>query len=171
MSLKAEKDRLLATLFTKSPALVDLWARSAPILENTAVPWAKYEGNPFEGPVALVTTAGVHLKTQKPFDMEDPEGDCTFRDIPSSSSPDELQITHNYYDHRDADEDVNVVFPLERLNELCREGLVRQVAPRHFSFMGHIRGRQLARLVEETAPAVAAELKRDGIRAAYLTPS
>jgi D-proline reductase (dithiol) PrdB len=171
MSFKSEKDRLLATFFTKSPALVDVWARSAPILENTTVPWAEPAGNPFEGPIALVTTAGVHLRTQEPFDMKHPEGDCTFRDIPSSSSPDALLITHNYYDHRDADEDINVVFPIERLNDLCEEGLVRQVAPRHFSFMGHIRGRQLARLIEETAPAVASELKKDGVRAAYLTPA
>lgn len=171
MSLKSEKDKLLATLFSKNPVLVDLWARSAPILENKTVPWAQPDDDPFEGPVALVTTAGVHLRTQKPFDMANSEGDCTFRDIPSSSSPDELQITHNYYDHRDADEDVNVVFPIERLNELCEEGLVRNVAPRHFSFMGHIRGGQLARLVEETAPAVASEMKKDGVRAVYLTPA
>lgn len=171
MSLKSEKDKLLAAIFTKSPALVDQWAKSARIIENATVPWVQAEGDPLEGPVALVTTAGVHLRSQRPFDMEDPEGDCSFRDIPSSSSPEEITITHNYYDHRDADEDINIVFPIERLNDLRAEGLVRRVACRHFSFMGHIKGTQLAKLIGETAPAAACELKKDGVRAVFLTPA
>ena len=171
MSLKTKKDILLATIFTKNPAFVELWARSAPIIENTTVPWTQVLANPFEGPVALVTTAGVHMRCQKPFDMDDPEGDCTFRQIPSSSSPEELTVTHNYYDRRDADEDINVVFPLERLSDLQQEGLVGRVAPRHFSFMGHITGRQLTRLIEKEAPAVASNLEKDGVRAVFLTPA
>ncbi|HEX7504080.1 MAG TPA: glycine/sarcosine/betaine reductase selenoprotein B family protein [Syntrophales bacterium] len=171
MSIKTEKDKLIAVLFEKHPALVDKWAKSAPIIINTTVPWSPVAGNPAEGPIALVTTAGIHLKSQTPFDMEDSEGDSSFRVIPSSSFTEDLAITHNYYDHGDADADVNVVFPIERLNELCAEGTVGQVAPRHFSFMGHIQGRHLARLIGQTAPIVAAELKKDGVRAVLLTPA
>jgi D-proline reductase (dithiol) PrdB len=169
--MKPAKDKLLASIFTRSPGLVNLWAKKADIVTNTSTPWATAAEDILQGPIALVTTAGVHLIGQPPFDMDDPEGDASFREIPSSAPAGALTITHNYYDHRDADEDVNVVFPLERLNELFGEGMVGQVAPRHFSFMGHITGGQLTRLIEETAPAVAAELKRDGVRAAYLTPS
>jgi D-proline reductase (dithiol) PrdB len=50
-------------------------------------------------------------------------------------------------------------------------GFIGRVARRHFSFMGHILGSRLERLVGETAPAVAAELKRDRVRAVVLTPS
>jgi D-proline reductase (dithiol) PrdB len=171
MSLKTEKDKLVATFFEKHPALVDQWAKSAPIIVNTTVPWSPVAGNPAEGPVALVTTAGVHLKSQTPFDMEDSAGDSSFRVIPSSSSAKDLTITHNYYNHGDADADVNVVFPIERLNELCAEGAVGHVAPRHFSFMGHIEGEHLAGLIGQTAPTVAAELKKDGVRAVFLTPA
>jgi D-proline reductase (dithiol) PrdB len=171
MSIKTEKDKLIAILFEKHPVLVDQWAKSAPIIVNTTVPWSPVTGNPAEGPVALVTTAGVHLKSQTPFDMEDPEGDPSFRVIPSTSFTTDLTITHNYYDHGDADVDVNVVFPIERLDELCAEGTVGRVAPRHFSFMGHIQGGQLTRLIGQTAPTVAAELKKDGVRAVLLTPA
>jgi len=63
------------------------------------------------------------------------------------------------------------VLPMERLQEIAADGFIGEVARRHFSFMGHILGCQLERLAGETAPAVAAELKRDGIRAVFLTPS
>ncbi len=139
-------------------------------MTNTSTPWATAAEDILQGPVALVTTAGVHLIGQPPFDMDDPEGDASFRAIPSSAPAGALTITHNYYDHRDADSDINVVFPVERLQDLEAEGFIGRVARRHFSFMGHILGSRLERLVGETAPAVAAEMKKDGIRAALLTP-
>jgi D-proline reductase (dithiol) PrdB len=102
--------------------------------------------------------------------MDNPEGDTSFREIPSSTPAGALTITHNYYDHRDAEADINVVFPVERLQELASEGFIGRIARRHFSFMGHILGSRLDRLIGETAPALAAEMKKDGIRAALLTP-
>ena len=42
---------------------------------------------------------GLHLNTDLPFDMGDPNGDPTFRTIPLESDPNKWQITHNYYDH------------------------------------------------------------------------
>jgi D-proline reductase (dithiol) PrdB len=168
--LKPEKDKLLASLFTKSPGLVNLWAKRADIVTNTSTLWATPADDILQGPIALVTTAGVHLIGQPSFDMDDPEGDASFREIPSSTPAGALTITHNYYDHQDADADINVVFPVERLKELAAEGFIGKIARRHFSFMGHILGSRLERLVGETAPAVAAEMKKDGIRAALLTP-
>lgn len=169
--LKPEKDKLLASFFANSPGLVNLWAKKADIVTNTSTPWATAAGDILQGPIALVTTGGVHLIGQPPFDMEDPEGDASFREIPSSTPAGALTITHNYYDHRDADMDINVVFPCERLQDLEAEGFIGRVALRHFSFMGHILGSRPERLVGEAAPAVAEELKRDGIRAVVLTPS
>jgi D-proline reductase (dithiol) PrdB len=144
--LKHEKDKLLASLFTKSPGLVNLWAKQADIVTNTSTPWATPASDILNGPISLVTTAGVHLIGQPPFDMDDPEGDASFRDISSS------------------------VFPVELLKELAAEGFIGKIARRHFSFMGHILGSRLERLIGGTAPAVAAEMKQDGIRAALLTP-
>jgi D-proline reductase (dithiol) PrdB len=113
--MKSAKDKLLASIFTNSPMLVNLWAKQADIVTNTSTPWATAAGDILQGPVALVTTAGVHLIGQPPFDMDNPEGDASFRAIPSSAPAGALTITHNYYAHRDADSDINVVFPVERL--------------------------------------------------------
>ncbi len=103
--------------------------------------------------------------------MEDKQGDPTFRAISSKTGPEELMITHNYYDHRDADQDINVVLPFERLNELEAGGIIGGVAPWHFSFMGHITGRHLETLVNQTGPEVARMLKEDGNDAVFLTPA
>jgi D-proline reductase (dithiol) PrdB len=53
--------------------------------------------------------------------MDDGEGDLTCREIRASIPVNELTITHDYYDHEDADRDINVVFPIERLRELESE--------------------------------------------------
>jgi D-proline reductase (dithiol) PrdB len=84
---------------------------------------------------------------------------------------DDLMITHNYYDHQDADQDINVVFPIKRLKEFEAEGMIGQVAPRHFSFMGHILGHHIESLVNRTGPEVAKMLKADGVDAVFLTPA
>jgi D-proline reductase (dithiol) PrdB len=103
--------------------------------------------------------------------MKDPSGDPSFREIPADSFPDNLCITHNYYDHSDADKDINIVFPIERIQLLKKYGEIGDVNPRHFSFMGHIKGHHIDTLLNETAPRVARILKRDGVDAAILTPA
>lgn len=167
------KSRLLARLLARFPALgrrvADSWAEQ--VVENREVPWTPLAKPLSACRVALVTTAGVHRRDQEPFDMHDREGDPSFRVIPSHSPAAELMITHDYYDHRPADRDLNVVFPWQRLAELAREGVIGEVAPRHYGFMGHLLGRHLATLVEVTAPEAARRLGAQGVDAVLLTPA
>jgi D-proline reductase (dithiol) PrdB len=116
--------------------------------------------------LALVTTGGVHLPDDGRFDIDDPLGDCSYREIPAGAES--LTWTHAY--HRpDEGMDLDSVFPLWTLRELVEEGVVGELAPRHFSFMGAIH--DPGPLVEETAPEVAGKLAEDGADAALLTPS
>ena len=103
--------------------------------------------------------------------MLDPAGDPTFREIPGNADPKVLEITHDYYDHTDADRDVNVVFPVERVLELKNTGEIGDVNHRHFSFMGHIKDPYISTLLNDTAPKVASALKTDGVDIAILTPA
>lgn len=135
------------------------------------MPWARLAKCVKDSTVALVTTAGVHRASDPAFDMSDPDGDPSFRVIPSDVDPGELRITHKYYDHRAADRDINVVLPFLRLRELAAEGRVGAVAPRCYSFMGHIDRPHLATLIDETGPAVADRLRADGAEAVVLTPA
>jgi D-proline reductase (dithiol) PrdB len=158
-------------LFKRLPWLSSVWARHHRFVESTAVPWARLARPVRQSIIALVTTAGVHLDSDSPFDMADADGDPSFREFPSDIDPRRLTITHKYYDHAAADRDINVVLPLDRLRELVAEGQVGGIAPRVYSFMGHIDGRHLATLIGQTAPAVAQRLREDGADAVFLTPA
>jgi D-proline reductase (dithiol) PrdB len=120
----------------------------------------------YESRLALVTTGGVHLPDQPRFDIDDPAGDCSYREIPSSTT--DLTWTHAYY-RPDEGSDLDAVFPLLTLRELVEEGAVGELGPRHFSFMGAIH--DPTPLVENTAPEVAGKLVEDGVDAVLLTPS
>jgi D-proline reductase (dithiol) PrdB len=116
--------------------------------------------------LALVTTGGVHLPDQPRFDIDDPAGDCSYREIPATAN--DLTWTHAYY-RPDEGSDLDAVFPLETLCRLVRDGEVGELAPRHFSFMGAIH--DPAPLVESTAPEVAGKLVEDQVDVVLLTPS
>ncbi len=154
--------RWLATLYGRLPILSTLATRRWST-EQGEVPWSPARVPLAEASIALVTSAGVHLKGDWPFDMESPDGDASFRVIPGDTALRDLTITHDYYDHRAADRDVNCVFPLERLRELAAAGKVGRVARQHVGTMGHILGAQEPRLATETAPAIARLLVEDGV--------
>jgi D-proline reductase (dithiol) PrdB len=116
--------------------------------------------------LALVTTGGVHLREQLRFDIDDPAGDCSYREIPTDATV--LTWTHAY-SRPDEGTDLDSVFPLWTLRELEDEGVIGELNHRHFSFMGAIHDPRP--LVEETAPEVAGKLAEDGVDAVLLTPS
>lgn len=163
-------NQLLSRLYTRAPLWARLHARWAVREAPGVVPWARATVPLERATVALVTMAGVHLRSQPPFDMLDGNGDPSFRVIPGDATPADLLITHDYYDHAAADRDPNVVFPLDRLRELARAGIVGRVAPRHIGAMGHLLGAQERRFVAESAPAIAHLLKEDGVDYVVGTP-
>src|SRR5690348_853081 len=110
---------------------------------------------------ALITTAGVHLRDQEPFNVQ---GDNSWRVIPGNAPSSQLMVTHEHYDHHDADEDINTVFPLDRLRELAEEKIIGGVSDKHLGFMGYTQ--QFRDLYERAAPAMAKEIlrsKADGV--------
>ena len=116
--------------------------------------------------LALVTTSGVHLPDQPRFDIDDPAGDCSYREIPMAAN--DLTWTHAYY-RPDEGSDLDAVFPLQTLRRLVRDGVVGDLSARHFSFMGAIH--DPTPLVEKTAPEVAGNLIEDRADVVLLTPS
>jgi D-proline reductase (dithiol) PrdB len=164
-------NRVAVQLFKRLPWLGDAWARRRRFVRSTSVPWTPLHRPVRECTIALVTTAGVHLRSDVPFDMTDPDGDPSVRVIPVDTPRGEVRITHQYYDHSAADRDLNVVVPIDRLRELAAAGDVGGVAPRIYSFMGHIDGAHVRTLVEQSAPDVARRLRGDGAEAVVLTPA
>ncbi len=164
------KNRLIAKLITRFPALADRFAAAYRPHQTIGVPWTALTKPLNECVIALVTTAGVHHRDQPPFDMQDRDGDPSCRVIDTTRPLSTLVITHDYYDHADADRDLNIVFPFERLKEFERDGIVGRVADRHYGFMGHIIGRHIPTLINKTAPEVSQLLKKDLVDVVLLTP-
>jgi len=99
-----------------------------------------------------------------PFRGRDP--DC--RVIPGETPPDRLLLSHISinFDRTGFQEDWNVVFPLDRLNELAAERIIGSAAQTHYSFMGATD----PVLMEPHAREVAGRLKSDRVDAVILSP-
>jgi D-proline reductase (dithiol) PrdB len=169
--LQRVKNRGLAALATAFPSVGERFAAGYRAeRQDEAVPWAPVTKPLAASTIALVTTAGVHHRDQPPYDMHDHDGDPSLRVLDLGRPLDTLMITHDYYDHGDADRDLNVVFPVERLRELAAAGEIGGVARRAYGFMGHITGPHLETLKRRTAPEAAARLRQEGVDAVLLAP-
>ena len=129
-----------------------------------AMPWV--EGPPLdERRVALVTTAGLHHVDDDAFSYLD----LSYRVIPGDADLGSLTMTHSsvHFDRTGFREDVNTVFPLDRLRELAADGVVASVADHHYSLMGA--GWPPA-MIEPTCDELAPLLSADGVTAVCLVP-
>jgi D-proline reductase (dithiol) PrdB len=135
---------------------------------NPSNAWAPLKKLLVDCTIALITTAGVHLKSQPSHDLHAPHGDASFREIPGNTPAHDLAVDHLHYDTTDANADPNCVFPLDRLHELANTGFVGAVAPMHYGFMGFVPDGRLLR--DTTAPIVAERLRAANVDAVVLTP-
>ncbi len=103
--------------------------------------------------VAIVSTAGLHARGDRPFGS----GGMDYRVIPGDIQADQLVMSHMSvnFDRSGFQEDWNVAFPLDRLKALTQEHVIGSVAAFHYSFMGAVspvtnyesRARELAQLL------------------------
>jgi D-proline reductase (dithiol) PrdB len=116
--------------------------------------------------VAIVTTSGLHRRQDRPFAAG--ASSSEYRIIAGDVKAGELVMSHLSinFDRSGFQQDINVVFPIDRLHELAREGLIGSVAAYHYAFMGAAPIRTL----EPQARRIAGLLKRDSVDAVVLTP-
>lgn len=132
------------------------------VIENEFIPWTPWHLPARKAKVALVTTGGVYMKNglHQRFHTEADGGDPTFREFPSVVANEDLAIAHTSMESGYGTQDINTIFPLERLHELAAIGYVGSVAPFAYSFMGHVT--QPVPLLANYAPSVAYRMKRMG---------
>lgn len=107
------------------------------ITKDDFVPLAKSVKPLADSRLTFVSTAGVQPKGSLPFDTTHPIGDYTFRPVPSESAPADLEIHQLKYPTSGAEKDLNVIFPIERLQELVRDKHVLELTENFFSFVGY----------------------------------
>jgi D-proline reductase (dithiol) PrdB len=124
----------------------------------------RVEGPPIsQRRVAIVSSAGLTVRGDRVFRGRDPD----YRAIPSTTAANDLLCSHISinFDRNGFQEDWNVVFPLDRLNELAEQGTIGSVAAMHYSFMGATDPVQMV----DGAKEVAGRLKADHVDAVLLT--
>lgn len=165
---------------------VDPWKFTGSFLKNVLqgripkepkhppIPWAEVKKPLSECKVALLSTAGISMKGDEPFDMEGERkrptwGDPSFREIRGDATRESIEVNHLHIDTSFINEDLNVALPLDRLRELVDEGRVGSMAETHYSTMGY-QGADTTVLEQETGPAIAEAMKREHVDLALLAP-
>jgi D-proline reductase (dithiol) PrdB len=137
-----------------------------------AKPCPVFDGAPFvtgtalaKRRVAVVTTAAVQLRDDPPFDFRTAE----YRVIPGDVDGADLVMSHTSvnFDRTGFQDDVNVVFPIDRLRELVDQGIIGSLARYHYAFCGaYMEPEGYA----DTAREVASLLHGDNVDAVLLVP-
>ena len=117
-----------------------------------------------EAVVAIVTTAGLMRPGEKSWEG----GDSSFRVFDRVER--DLIVGHVSlnFDRTGVSADRNVVYPIDRLEEMASEGVIGSVSRRHMSFMGALG--DLSTVFTDSGPAAAKMLKDDGVDVVVLTP-
>jgi len=124
--------------------------------------------------VAAVTSAGISLASDPPFDMErekkEPNwGDPTYRKIPQTTSQADIRVNHLHINTSYILEDINVMLPIGHLQELAAEGIIGLAAATAYSFYGF--QWQRSEFLKEAIEPIADRMHAEGVDAAILTPA
>lgn len=129
------------------------------------------EGSPWvaarplkERRIAMVTSAALHRRSEPPFAA----GSAEYRELPSHLPASEIRMSHISinYDRVGWQRDINTIYPIDRLKELARDGIIGAVADTHFSVMGSTDPVAMG----ETVEALTARLRKDAIDAVLFCP-
>lgn len=115
--------------------------------------------------VCIITTAGLHLRDQPSWQS----GDADYRVLPGDVDANQLVMGHVSvnFDRTGFQQDVNVVFPIERLRELHQRGEVGSIANFHYSMMG---ATATPKALEPSVRKLASLLRDDDVDAVVLFP-
>lgn len=139
-----------------------------PFIVPDDIPWTPYKGEPSAQTFALVTSGGLFIKkTQQPYDTVSIHGDSSFRELPKTVKQKELGIAHAHYDHSLAEQDINIIFPLQRFMELENEKIIGGLAETNYSF-SYVN--DAVTLVQKSIPELVSRIKAQAIDVVFLVP-
>ncbi len=141
---------------------------------HEAIPWTPLRAPISELKVALLSTAGLSMKGDQPFDMEferkrPTRGDPSWRALRADASSDTIEANHLHIDTGYIERDINVALPVDRLNELVSAGEVGSAAETHYSIMG-FQGNDSSELQNKSAPEIADRMLAEEVDLALLAP-
>lgn len=138
------------------------------------LPWTTLTKPVNESRIALLSTAGISMRDDKPFDMDGERanpvwGDPSWRRIEAGATSADVAVNHLHIDTSYIERDINVALPTNRLAELAAAGIVGECAPHHYSIMG-FQGDDSSTLENDSAPEIARAMHDDEVDLAILAP-
>ena len=138
------------------------------------IPWTPFSKPLNKATFTLVTSAGISLKTDPPFDMEREKreptwGDRTHRAVPRDTTENDIDVNHLHINTEYILRDINVMLPITRMKELEQEGVIGRMAPTAYSFYG-FQWENTDFLTEAIAPMVD-NMRKEGVDAVILSPA
>ena len=138
------------------------------------IPWTPLSRPLSDCTVALISSGGIALKTDHPFDQEGERqnpwwGDPSYRLIPRGTCAKDIRVYHQHIDPSFAEQDLNCLLPIDRLEEMAEAGLVGRAAQSHYSFMGYILDPE--ELLEKSIPEIVDRLHAEEVDVVVLVPA
>ena len=138
------------------------------------IPWTPVSKSLSQTTIALVTSAGISLKSDPPFDMEREKreptwGDRSFRAIPRGTTEEDIEVNHLHINTTYIKQDINVILPLARMAEFEQERTIGRLATTAYSFYGF--QWQNTDFLKETIEPISEKMKLEGVEAVFLTPA
>ena len=142
--------------------------------EQKIIPWTPKSKEIASSRVSLVTTAGISMKTDTPFDMETERKkgdwcDPSWRLIKHGSKIEDLNVNHLHIDTTYIKKDINVALPIDIIEDFRQKGLIGSVSKFHYSIMGY-QGRDVSHLANISSPEIAKSMEQDNVDLAILAP-
>ena len=161
---------MLSERLQKSQKLVrDLYDPHFSWLENDEIQWPPYSKTLKSSKIALLTSCGIYRQdTQLPFDAWNHYGDPSFREIHIDTPRARLQVSHDHYDHKFVNVDLNVVLPIDHMLSFQADGIIGSLYPWVYSFMGY--NPQPKQLIDQSVSIITSRLQQDAVDAVVLTP-
>ena len=96
-------------------------------------------------------------------------GDPGYRIIPRGTKTTDIRVYHLHINPAFAEEDLNCLLPLQRLDELAEAGLVADSALNHYSYMGYLI--DPTEFLRTSVPAMIEKMREEAVDVVVLVPS
>jgi D-proline reductase (dithiol) PrdB len=171
----AEAEKIVDGFRFMPPSLSAWFSKDIPTEGfNDYIPWTPLKKPLSETTFSLMTSAGISLRTDPPFDVEREKrepawGDPTGREIPKTATEADINANHLHINTDYIKQDMNVMLPLARFREFEIDGIIGRLAPTCYSYYGFQLDPKI--LLEETMPKVASKMQDEDVGAVLLTPA
>ena len=153
------------SVFGKDEAAIKKFGASLPVPEisDGSFNEPKPLGN---ATVAIVTTAALHREGKEGYELGD--SDYHYEAIPKYAR--DLKLGHHSVnsDRGGFAADINVVYPIDRLNEFAEDGIIGGVAQNHYAFAGN-QSESVSEIRLDSGPLCAKDMLKEGVDVVLLT--